>query len=161
MNEERRSNLYKIVDTYFAATSVEALDYMVRFTVNHDDGRSEIYEVCARECRLQVGRCLYEKGVKYITVGFTRNHVTVHRSGVSSVIFYDCFYLPPEEREMEIEKQAYDFVCAEFLPIADVYATEHNEYVRHVNSGAFKSAFDKRESRGIGSTERLNSCYNC
>lgn len=160
MNDERRNNLYKIVDLYFADTSAEALDCEVCFTVNHDDGKAEIFKAQARTCRLQVSRHLHKQGVKHITVGSARNHVTVHRSGVSSVIFYDCFYLPPEEREMMIEKQAYDFVCAEFLPIADVYATEYSEYIAHVNSGAFKIAFDKRERRGTGTTEQLNSCFN-
>lgn len=144
-------NAREIANEYIQNVSPEALLHEIMITINRTDGRPQAIRVSARDCRSVISRALLQNEVSFITVGGSRNHVTVHKTGVSSVIFYDCFFLPPEERDIEIEKQAYDYVCAEYLPIADVYAEIYDEYIRHVNLGSFKVAFDRRSSTHAGS----------
>lgn len=148
-------NVREIANKYIQNVTPEALRHEIMITINHSDGRSRAIRVPACDCGRVISRVLFHTEVSFITIGSSRNHVTVHKTGVSSVIFYDCFFLPSEERDMEIEKQAYDYVCAEYLPIADVYAEKYDEYVRHVNLGSFKVAFDRRSSTHVGSEKEF------
>lgn len=146
------STTYKvreIVNKYTRNVSPDALLHEIMITINRTDGRAQAIRVSACDCVRVISRTLFHTEVSFITIGSSRNHVTVHKTGVSSVIFYDCFFLPPEERDMEMEKQAYDYVCAEYLPIADVYAEKYDEYIQHVNLGSFKAAFDRRSSTHV------------
>lgn len=142
MNENTNDRVYCIVDSYINRATKEALVFDISMTIHYESGETRILASAARDCRMRVNRELYNTGVKYITIGSCRNHVVVFRGGVASVLFYDCFYLPPEERDMQIEKEAYDYVCAEYLPIADVAARDYEEYVQLLNTGAIKKAFD-------------------
>lgn len=143
------SSIYETMDKYINGVSREVLNHPIWLNINYKDARrpQRVVKVSADMCRAAVKIELHSDDVEYITIGCSRNFVTIHRSGVSSVIFYDCFYMAQEEHEMRIEKQAYDYVCAEFIPVADVYAETHSEYIAHVNLGTFKKAFDHRSIR--------------
>lgn len=144
MNEITNDSVYCIADSYINRATREALVFNVSMTIHYENGAIRTLASAARDCRRQITRELFTPDVKYITIGSCRNHVVVFRGGVASVLFYDCFFLPPDERDMQIEKEAYDYVCAEYLPIADVAARDYEEYVRLLNTGAIKKAFDAR-----------------
>ena len=140
----KTDEMHAIIDSYTLNVSQEVLHYGVTLNINYEDGRTRSVRVQVSDCRLAANLFVREPDVRYVTVGCCRNYVTIHKTGVSSVIFYDCFFLPPEERTGVIEKAAYDYVCAEFLMSADVHATTYDEYIACVNSDAFEKAFDAR-----------------
>lgn len=144
MNENTNDCVYCVADSYLNRATKEALAFSVSMTIHYENGATRTLASAARDCRRQVNREFYATDVKYITIGSCRNYVVVFRGGASSVIFYDCFFLPPEDRDMQIEKEAYDYVCAEYLPIADTVARDYEEYIQLLNTDVIKRAFDAR-----------------
>lgn len=127
----------------------EVLATEVGYTVHYKNKAQEVFSAKLPECRAQIERRLRVSGVTHVTIGVCRNFVTIHPSGVSSVIFYDCFFLPPEEREIDVEKQAYDIICGEYMAAAGVCATTYDEYIACINRNDFKNSFDRHNAAGV------------
>ena len=121
------------------------LTHDIHATIHYTSGRSDTKIATAADCAYLVMNQIRAADVRYIDIGLSRAFVRVHKTGVSSVIFYDCFFFPPADREGELEKQAYDHVCEVFAEAADVVLRTYDDYIDAVNKGLIKSAFDARD----------------